>query len=110
MQCKETLKLRVQIGDEEYDKLVAYNEVLNFIDDNFMGEQEGTWQFKKIISHQGPLIPDDPNYKGSSWNVLVHWETGEKSWEPLRTMAIGHSKVTLAEYGAENGLLDEPQW
>ena len=29
------------------------------------------------------LLSADPEYNGSSYNLLIEWETGEQAWEPL---------------------------
>ena len=39
--------------------------------------------FKDMIAHQGPLTKEDPHYKASSYNVMISWDTGETSYEPL---------------------------
>jgi hypothetical protein len=65
--------------------------------------------FKDIVAHEGPLKPGDPSYKGSSYNVLVEWEDGSKTFEPLTTMGAD-SPVVCAMYGKRMGLLDQPGW
>ena len=42
---------------------------------------------RAITGHQGPLSPQDENYKGSKYNVMVEWETGEINEEPLSLIA-----------------------
>ena len=37
--------------------------------------------FRGINAHQDPLDPDHPDYKGSPYNLLVEWETGEVTYE-----------------------------
>ena len=108
-QRPERIKLRLKVNDDEYDELVAYNEVLNFIEDEFAGEDD-TWQFKSILAHQGPFTKDDPQYKGTQWNVLIHWENGEKSWQALSVFNGTDGKVTLAEYALKHNMLDTPGW
>ena len=51
--------------------------------------------FRALIGHQGPLKPTDPNWKGCKYNVLVDWETGEKTYEPLSVLAADDT-VTCA--------------
>ena len=51
----------------------------------------------------------DPDCKGSSWNVLVQWTDGSKTWEPLSLMAK-HDPITPAAHAKENGLLEEDGW
>jgi hypothetical protein len=62
-----------------------------------------------MTAHQGPLLPNDPDYNGSSYNVQVEWETGEVTYELLSTIARD-DPVTYAVYAKEKGLLDEPGW
>ena len=45
------------------------------------------YKFRAITGHQGPLSPQDENYKGSKYNVMVEWETGEITDEPLSLIA-----------------------
>ena len=71
--------------------------------------EEGVWRFKEIIDHQGPLIPSSDNYKGSRWNVLIHWETGEKTWEPL-DLIRKTDPVTCAIYAKDKNLLEQDGW
>ena len=66
----------------------------------------GLWKFKSITAHQGPLSKSDQAYKGSRFNVLVNWETGERTYEPLHVVAAD-DPVTCAIYEKENGLLEE---
>lgn len=88
------------IVDDKFEEIVAYNDICNYIEAD--QTWEGIWNYKRILSHQGPLKTYDPGYKGSRYNVLLEWETGEKTWEPL-TRANGsgitdQDKVTVALY------------
>jgi hypothetical protein len=62
-----------------------------------------------ITAHQGPLHSSDKYYKGSRYNVLVEWETGETTYEPLDLIA-GDDPVTCAQYSEQHGLLDTEGW
>ena len=62
-----------------------------------------------LIGHQGPLKPTDLNWKGSKFNVLVEWETGEKTYETLSVLAAD-APVTCATYAIENDLLHIDGW
>ena len=66
-------------------------------------------KFRVLIGHQGPLKPTDPNWKGCKYNVLVDWETGEKTYEPLSVLAAD-DPVTCAMYAKENDLLHIDGW
>jgi hypothetical protein len=51
--------------------------------------------FVSIEGHKGPIKSDNPDYKGSSYNVLEKWEDGSESYEPL-DQVIQDNPVTLA--------------
>ena len=67
------------------------------------------WKYKGIISHQGPLKPGDKDYKGSTYNIMIKWECGEITNEPLKLIAKDDS-VTCAIYPSKNNLLDTDGW
>ena len=48
----------------------------------------------------GPLKKDYPNYNCSVYNVMVEWETGEITEEPLSLIAKDYP-VTCAAYAKE---------
>jgi hypothetical protein len=48
-------------------------------------------------------------YKGSTYNVLVAWDTGESTYEPLNLIA-SDDPITWAEYALKHSLLDETGW
>ena len=95
------------VNDEEFEEIVTYNELLDHISKD--KTEEGLWKFKSISAHQGPLSQSHPAYNGSRYNVLVNWETGESTFEPLATIAVD-DPVTCAIYAKENGLLEEDGW
>ena len=67
------------------------------------------WLFRKIVRHVGPLSPNDPNYKGSKWNLRVEWEDGSITDEPL-SMLIKDDPVSCAKYAKDNDLLEVDGW
>jgi hypothetical protein len=67
------------------------------------------WRFKRIVGHQGPLLWHDTNYNGLKFNVLVEWENGEITTEPLLVIAAD-DPVTCAVYAREKNLLDVEGW
>ena len=101
------VKFICSVGREKAEEVFTYNQILDYIsreDDDAI-----VWRFKKISSHQGPLTPDHPDYKGCPYNVLVEWENGETTSEPLSLIAAD-DPVTCAVYARENNLLDTPGW
>ncbi len=102
-------QFRVSVNDDEYEDLLTYEQVIQYITAKENNDGEIVWRFKRIVSHQGPLRSDHPDYKGSSWNVLLEWENGEITSEPIGIIAKD-DPVTLAQYALDNGLLDTPGW
>jgi hypothetical protein len=51
----------------------------------------------------------DKDYKGTLYNILVEWETGETTYQPLDLIAED-DPVLFAEYARRNRLLDTPGW
>ena len=108
----QNIKFLVSCGDDDYEEIMAYNELSAIIEQQHKAEADGemdVFTFKEVVDHQGPLSSTSQFYKGSSWNVQVHWEDGSKTWEPLN-MVAKDDPVTLATYAKENGLLDTPGW
>jgi len=64
----DQVKFLISIPDAQAEEIVAYNEIVDYISAQIEEEQqEGPdrlWKFREIVSHQGPLSLDDPNYKG----------------------------------------------
>jgi hypothetical protein len=58
------------------------------------------WKFRRIVSHE---------YKGSQCNVLIRWENGEITSQPLKVIAAD-DPVTCAIYARDNDLLNQPGW
>ena len=61
---------------------------------------DGLYRFKSIKDHKGPYTSSDPEYNGSSYNLLIEWETGEHTWEPLSNI-IASDPYTCAVYAKE---------
>ena len=101
------LKFRLSINNDEAEEVITYNRLLEYL--SHEGENETVWKFRRIISHQGPLRSDSPDYKGSMYNVMVEWETGEVTTEPLQVIAAD-DPVTCAIYARDHNLLDLPGW
>jgi hypothetical protein len=98
------IKFRISVNEDEYEEIITYNELMDFIEKN---QENDTivWQFQRIVSHQGPLLRHDKDYNGSRFHVLVEWENGEITTEPLLVIAA-NDPVTCAVYAREHDLLD----
>ena len=105
----ERMKFLVRLDEAKVDEIVAYNDILNYLEEEMSDPSEKYWKFMRISAHEGPLAPGDPSYKGSSYNVMVEWEDNSKSFEPLSVIAAD-SPVDCAIYAKRAGLLDTPGW
>ena len=56
--------------------------------------------FEEVLDHR--------KGKDSKYEVLIKWETGEETWEPLSCM-IKQDPKKMAKYAEDQGLLDAPQ-
>jgi hypothetical protein len=101
------------VNDDDYKEILSYNELMNYIEKDEQQHQDedgnGFWNFKRIVGHEGPFRASDPEYKGSRYNVLVEWENGEITSEPLNIFGKD-DPVTCAVYACEHGLLEEEGW
>ena len=104
---KDRIKFLLSVNEDTSEEVITYNQLLDYLakEDN----NDIVWKFKSITSHQGPLSPTHPDYKGSMFNVMVEWENGEITAEPLQVIAKV-DPVTCAIYAKDNGLLDTPGW
>jgi hypothetical protein len=101
-------KYHILVNDDQYEEVITYNELMDFIQKNEENDAI-VWHFRRIVGHQGPLLCSDPNYKGSKFNVMVEWENGETTTEPLSVIAA-NDLVTCAIYAKEHDLLDTEGW
>ena len=111
-QNHKNLKFVLKLGDGEIDELIAYNELCDLIEAQHEQELRGeieTFTYRGITAHQGPLSNHDPRYKGAKYNILVQWEDGTETWEPLN-LILADDPATVAAYAKENNLLDTPGW
>jgi hypothetical protein len=103
---KEQIKFLLSTNEDASEEIITYNQLLDYLakDNNDI-----IWKFKHIVSHKGPLTPKHQNYKGATYNILVEWENGETTMEPLQIISKD-DPVTCAIYANDNGLLDTPGW
>jgi hypothetical protein len=77
---KTRIKFLLSVNDNESEDIITYNQLLNYLSKD--QANYFVWKFQRIVSHQGPLAPTHPDYKGSSYNVMVECENGETTKEP----------------------------
>jgi len=108
----QNIKFLVSCGDDAYEEIIAYNELSDIVERQHEAEANGeidSWTFTQIIDHQGPLTSSSPNWKGSSYNVMLVWSDGSKTWEPINIVGKD-DPVTLAHYAKTHDLLEVPGW
>jgi hypothetical protein len=108
----EYMKFICEVPNSTVDEIFTYNEILDHIEkdnNDLESDTKQLFKFRRIAAHQGPLRSSDKDWKGSSYNVLVEWETGETTYEPLNTITAD-DPFTCAEYAKENNLLDIDGW
>ena len=68
------------VNDREFEDFVTYMDVINHIEKE--DEENNQWKFKSINGHQGSFPKSDVEYKGSRYNVLANWNSGESTYKP----------------------------
>ena len=108
---EDQLRFNLKIDGDQLDDLISYNQLLEYLKDKTdTGPLEDRlYRFKCIKDHKGPYTSSDPEYNGSSYNLLIEWETGEQTWEPLSNI-IASDPYTSAVYAKEHNLLNTPGW
>ena len=101
------IKFLCPFNNDEYEDILAYNDIVNHIERDY--EDSTLWKLRHITAHEGPLQKSHPHYKGSTYNVMVEWETGEITSEPLSIIAAD-DPVTCAIYAKQNNLLEVEGW
>ena len=68
------------MGQRRSEAILSYNQILDHLERRKTGQP---LQVRAIIGHQGPLNREDETYKACKYNVMVEWETGEITEQPL---------------------------
>ena len=108
---EDQLRFKLKIDGDQLDDLISYNQLMEYLEDKTdTGPlEDGLYRFKCIKDHKGPYTSSDPEYNGSSYNLLIEWEPGEQTWEPLSNI-IASDPYTCAVYAKEHNLLNTPGW
>ena len=107
----EDIKFRLKINKYQAEEIMSYNQLMDYIQKGTDAEEDpdSLFKFRDIVAHQGPLESTDPNHKGSKYNVMVEWESGEVTYEPL-TLISKDDPITCAVYAKKHDLLDTTGW
>ena len=108
---EDQLRFKLKIDGDQLDDLISYNQLMEYLEDKTdTGPlEDGLYRFKCIKDHKGPYTSSDREYNGSSYNLLIEWETGEQTWEPLSNI-IASDPYTCAVYAKKHDLLNPPGW
>jgi hypothetical protein len=104
----ERIRFLCTANDGQYEEILSYSELMDSLESVEDGEGN-VWKFHQITGHQGPLTQNDKDYNGSLYNVMIEWENGEVTSEPLSIIAKD-DPVTCAIYARENNLLELEGW
>ena len=55
----------------DYEEVIAYNKIVDYIKRD--QTWDGSWHYRKILSHQGPLGSDHPKYKVRACHRIPKW-------------------------------------
>ena len=110
-QTLEDIKFKLKINKDQAEEIMSYNQLMDYIQKGTDAEEDpdSLFKFRDIVAHQGPLESTDPNHKGSKYNVMVEWEYGEVTYEPL-TLISKDDPITCAVYAKKHDLLDTTGW
>ena len=107
----EDIKFKLKISKDQAEEIMPYNQLMDYIQKGTDAEEDpdSLFKFRDIVAHQGPLESTDPDHKGSKYNVMVEWESGEVTYEPL-TLISKVDPTTCAVYAKKHDLLDTTGW
>ncbi|HEY9706866.1 MAG TPA: reverse transcriptase domain-containing protein, partial [Oculatellaceae cyanobacterium] len=101
-QMEDGSKYLVALGDGEREEILTYNEIMDYVETQLAQDPDDqAWTFDEVLDHK-------KNNEGK-FEILVHWTTGEETWEPLAWIA-DQDPITIAEYAKRHNLLDVPGW
>ena len=107
----EDIKFKLKINKDQAEEIMSYNQLMDYIQKGTDAEEDPDplFKFRDIVAPQGPLESTDPDHKGSKYNVMVEWESGEVTYEPL-TLISKDDPITCAVYAKIHDLLDTTGW
>ena len=91
------INFHLDVGQGRAEAIMSYVKFLDHLD--HQEQQEDLYKFRAITGHQEPLSPQDENYKGSKYNVMIEWETGEITEELLSLIAADDPDTIPTENG-----------
>ena len=107
----EDIKFKLKMNKDQAEEIMSYNQLKDYIQKGTDAEEDpdSLFKFRDIVAHQCPLESTDPNHKGSKYNVMLEWESGEVTNESL-TLISKDDPITCAVYSKKHDLLDTTGW
>jgi hypothetical protein len=102
------IQFQCSVYNYQYEEIMAYNDIIERIEQDD-DEDTTVWKYQRITAHEGPLPRTHPKYNGSKFNVMVEWENGEITTEPL-TVIAADDPVSCAIYARDKNLLEAEGW
>ena len=97
-------------NQKDVEQVITYNQVLEHLEkDKSQLIEDAYWSFKGTVAHQRPPTKEDTHYKGSSYNVMIEWDTGETTYETLSSI-VQDDPITCSVYAKKHGLLNTHGW
>jgi hypothetical protein len=90
----EWIKFLCAVNEDQFEEILSYNDLLSHLEED---DENHVWKFKCITTHQGPLTLKDDDWNGSMYNVMIDWENGEITTEPL-SMIAADDPISCALY------------
>ena len=81
------------------NELFTYQEIIDNLNKELEEDIE-RWTYDDVSDHR---------WKKGNLEVLIKWDTGEMSWEPIQ-MIKRDDPITLMKYAKEKGLLGKLEW
>ena len=100
----EDIKFKLKINKDQAEEIMSYNQLMDYIQKGTDAEEDpdSLFKFRDIVARQGPLESIDTDQKGSKYNVMVEWESGEVTYEPL-TLISKEDPINCAVYAKKLG-------
>ena len=103
----EKISFNHDVGQGRAEAYISYVKIVDHLD--HQEQHDDLYKFRSITGHQGPLLPQDENYKTSKYNVMVGRETWEIT-EELISLIDADDPVTCAVYAKIHGILHLDSW
>ena len=107
---EDQLRFKIKIDGDQLDDLISYNQLMEYLEDKTdTGPLEnGLYRFKCIKDPKGPYTSSDPEYNGSSYNLLIEWKPGEHVLETSSapTTLVERDKLDLSSLIPPKGKME----